>query len=890
MSNALKDFLEKNEVGKDDSFTHTSLSSYTRFGKYNINCRNDKFYKIYAEQVLEKGKKCYLSERHLEKYGKVCIDIDLRYNSSEYTDRAYTMLLIKDLVQNYQEVFNEVTGDTLSDDELCVYVMEKDHPEVDETKGVLKDGIHLMMPFLSISYKAQKKVRLEVIERMREHSEFIICSNAIEQIIDECVIERNNWLMYGSRKNANAQSYRLKYIFDGDMDECDLPPEDFMLVKLLSIQNRMREHPTALDKIEEETKKVEISKKKTREAMDLAELTRGLTKEEEIDRPKKTGEYLRNLLGLLRSSRVEDYMDWLVVGAILYNEGEENLDLWKTWSKTSAKYNEQHCDKLWNTTYANHPEDRRVRIGTLQMMAREDSPDKYFEVISKYEREDELYALIKKAMRNTHTEFAELCHYLLKQKYRYSREKWYCFEANRWRQLESAIPLLKDITKEVRGILINYETMINKEILRKGDVEDNDRLMEEKTRISKTIMHLKNHGYKTQVVNECKEFFYDEEFFRELDMNIYLLGFTNGVYDLREGIFRQTRPEDKVSYTTGYPYEKKINKAIRREIFDLFEKSLPDENVREFMWTFLASTLIGTNKNELFVNMEGSGGNGKGVITTMHDNALGDYAGTLDNAYLTNVSSSQESHNSKMISVFKKRYVQVNEPPKGKYLNQDFIKELTGNDKMQIRKAHAPDPEISDVPMFKLVMLCNKMPKIDDAQDGGFLRRYKGINFPNRFIDGEPKKPNEFRADPNLKTKLKTNVEYRQQYMGILLDYVTKYVASDEKIVIPEEVERHSRHLVQQYDIYSEFVDMSLDVTGDKNDVLTTKEMFDEFKDFFREYQSGSGRLPSTTQNEFCERMKKCFATLSVEYKSNVYGSDGRRLGRGFIGVKVLDC
>ena len=876
MSNALKDHLLENETTGTD-FTHTSLSPYTRVGKYKL-VSNDKFYKIYAEQVLTKKKPCYLSERHMEKFGKPCIDIDLRYDYEESPERKYTFEDIKSLVRDYQNAFNDVTDSTLNEEEICAYVLEKDHPEADAKKKLSKDGIHIMFPFLSISYEAQAKVRQQIIEKYQDPEQetfFNYCTTPIDKIIDESVIERNNWIMYGSRKELKAQSYKLTHIFDGDLDECELPEENYLLVKLLSIQNRLDEHPTK--KIAKDTK----AEKK----VNLKELVACDQSEEAT----KSKEYLAQLLQLLNPSRVDDYEKWFLIGAILYNNSEDNLDLWKSWSESSDKYNESHCEKLWTQTYANYASERKVTIGSLQLMARQDNPEKYFEVMRIYEKQDDLFSLMKKAMRNTHSEFADLAHYVLKHKFVYSKDRWFMCNNGLWRQLESNIPFMKDLSREVRSILVNYEININKELLRKGDVDDNDKLIDEKTRLSASIKLLKNHSYKTSIVNESKELFYDEDFYKKLDMNIYLLGFNNGVYDLKAGIFRQMNPDDLISYSTGYDYTDQVIPDIRAEIEDLFEKSLPDPDVRNFMWIFLGSTLIGRNKNELFVNLEGSGGNGKGVITTLHDNALGDYSGTLDNNYLTNVSNTQDGQNSKLISVLKKRYVQVNEPPKGKFLNQDYIKELTGNDNLQVRKAHAPEPEICDAPMFKLVMLCNKMPKIDDAQDGGFLRRYKGINFPNRFIDGEPKRPNEFKADPNLKTKLKDCVQYRQQYMILLLEKCRIYVRNDEKIKIPEVINAHSRYLVQQYDVFSEFIDISLNITGDKKDVITPKELQDNFKEFFRDYQGGSGRMPFSTQGEFLERMKKCFSNTIVEFKNNVYGADNKRLGKGFIGVKFRE-
>lgn len=883
MSNKLKEFLLKNEVSKDEEFTHTSLNSDTPAGKYNISAdKSDKLRKIYAEHIFIKGKNAYLTERHPKKYSKPFIDIDLRYQNT--TTRQYTENLIKDLVTNYQDVFQELLGQNGTREELLAYVMEKEGPEYDEEKKILKDGIHIMFPNLYISYKAQHWARKNVIEKMREHPDILACCTPIEQIIDESVVERNNVIMYGSRKNNKAFAYILTRIYDSEIDECELPEDDEELLKLLSLQHRSHETPTLIDQILENEKTI------TSATQQLEVITQ-LTTPNLV--AKKSKAYMKSLLSLLKPNRFENYDEWLRIGAILYNESEDYLDLFKEWSSQSVKYNESHCDKLWNKTYPNHSEDRRARIGSLQMMAREDSPTNYYAVMEKFESEDELTLTIIRSLRNTHAEFADLVYQLLKDKYRFSNDNWYCFDVNRWRMLSSNIPLMKDISLTVRNVLFRYSSMLSLKIadvqVQSGaPIPETEPIMIRKAACEKAINNLKDNTYKGKVVNESKEFFYNEEFFKNLDMNIYLLGFNNGVYNLQKGEFRDVLPDDNISFSTGYDYTPNIIPEIRSVIIDLFDKSLPDKSVREFTLTFLASTLIGRNKNELFVNFEGSGGNGKGVITTLHDYALGDYAGTLDNAYLTNTSSSQESHNSKLISIFKKRYVQVNEPPKGKTLNQDFIKELTGNDKMQIRKAHASDPETSDSAMFKLVMLCNKMPRIEDTQDGGFLRRYKGINFPNRFVDREPTKINEFRADPNLKTKLKEDVRYRQQYMNILLEYVKIYIRNDEKIEIPEEVERNTKSILQAQDYYSEFVDFNLEITGNEEDNMTVKELLEEFHSYYKEFVSGGSKPPAITQTEFMERMKRCFASYQVEFKNNITAG-GHRRGKGFVGVKIKE-
>ena len=882
MSNKLDEFLLTHKVSNDEEFTHTSLIG----GKYNIPMtKADLFHKIYHEQVFMKKKNYCLSERHPELYSKMCIDFDFRKEGENSEMRLYNYEFARQVVACYQDSIREVLSEEPDSRELIAYIFEKENSEYDEEKFLKRDGFHIMFPAICINYKAQHWVRKNVIDKLRENQIIRDCDNPIENIIDESVIERNNWIMLGSKKKPTGQAYRLTHILDTELEEIDLQEPGVQLLKLLSLRHQFVEKKTMIDTIIQNEQKIQETIKHA-ESITLNVPIEG----------RKSKEYLRTLLSLLKPVRVNDYHEWLRMGAILYNEGEDNIDLFKEWSSKSSKYNESHCDKLWERTYPNHPVNRRARLGSLQMMAREDSPQNYFSEMEKFKGEDDLLDVINKSMKNTDYEFAQLVYFVLKDKYRYSNGKWYIFDRSRWKLMDDeALPLKNDIIVKVGGILFSYSSTLTLKIANLqaqtgAALGDTDPLVIKRAVLEETMAKLKSHQRKTTMVNESKLMFQDENFYKELDMNIYLLGFNNGVYDLKEGVFRPVEPEDKISYTTGYDYTGVVIQEIRDVIVRLFEQSLPNVNVRNFMLTFLASSCIGRNKNELFVNLEGTGGNGKGVITTLHDYALGDYSGTLDSAYLTNIANSQEGHNSKLISIFKKRYVQVNEPPKGKSLNLDFIKGITGNDKFQIRKAHAPEPEEDKVPMFKLVMLCNKMPRIEDPTDGGFRRRYLGVNFPNRFVDREPTRPNEFRADPNIKTKFKDDIRYRQQWMLMMLEYVKTYTSRHEMIDIPSEVEQNSRMILREQDNYSEFVEECLEVTGNETDYVTCKELSGMYVEYYKQFISGGARPKTNTLTEFVEIMKTTFLPYSqVEFKKSILTREGKR-EKGFVGVKEIDC
>ena len=57
-------------------------------------------------------------------------------------------------------------------------------------------------------------------------------------------------------------------------------------------------------------------------------------------------------------------------------------------------------------------------------------------------------------------------------------------------------------------------------------------------------------------MKECAEHFYDgpRQFNEKLHSNPNLLGFTNGVYDLDSGEFRDGQPEDCISNSTRIEY------------------------------------------------------------------------------------------------------------------------------------------------------------------------------------------------------------------------------------------------------------------------------------------------------------------------------------------------
>ena len=175
---------------------------------------------------------------------------------------------------------------------------------------------------------------------MREHPDILACSNPIEEIIDECVVERNNFIMYGSRKKPTSLAYELTNIYDLELDEQEIPEMNISLMKRICLQHRDREISTNIDTITKS--EIQIKQNQVAAASIIPEIGT------EVIRPvqlKKSPQYIQSLLSLLNPKRVDCYDDWFKVGAIIYNEDEEYIGLWKEWSKQSSKYKESQIGR-----------------------------------------------------------------------------------------------------------------------------------------------------------------------------------------------------------------------------------------------------------------------------------------------------------------------------------------------------------------------------------------------------------------------------------------------------------------------------------------------------------------------------------------------------------------
>ena len=212
-------------------------------------------------------------------------------------------------------------------------------------------------------------------------------------------------------------------------------------------------------------------------------------------------------------------------------------------------------------------------------------------------------------------------------------------------------------------------------------------------------------------MKECRSLFIDEKFEELLDSRSHLIGFENGVYDLKMHIFRDGMPDDYISHSTKINYiEYDPNLPEIQEINDFFSKIFVNDAVKNYVLDIITCIIDGSITQERFYVFTGSGSNGKSRLLDFIQKALGDYYCILPIALLTQKRASSNSAQSELERTKGRRFAVMQEPSEQDKINIGFMKELSGNDRILCRALYKEPYEFK--PQFKMILTCNELKLI----------------------------------------------------------------------------------------------------------------------------------------------------------------------------------
>ena len=861
----IDEMLNENRTAKGMSeFTHVSMGGITFPGKFNFADKNkrDKLAK-YLAQAYEKGVVFSIAEK-LQTFAPIMIDVDLRYPKDsvkedfEDMEHLYDDDMIFTIVDSYREAIKHYLN--VSDNEIQCFIFEK--TKFGQKSGEASDGMHMIFPYIVANNKVRHLIFKYVNDKLNQDSDDDLFSkySNYSSVLDDKIISTNPWLMYGCAK-PNGEPYKLTRMLDVDNDDIDLDTigEAVDIIKLCSMRDVRWEEdnqtPFTDDYDEDKINELYIEHFSYGGDKDDPNDMYELIPDDKLDLIDKA----MKMTELLSSKRSDNYFEWLRVGWSLHNTHRCLIDTWVSFSKRSRKFVDGECERLWASM-----KDDGYTIRSLMLWAKEDSPEEY----KIFVREDFENNLKKNSVNNTfmiakalHTKYFDrfVCADI-------KQNIWYHFTSHRWNKCVNGGKLITLMSSEFANYYIAMSTEFNKQAMDAPGSEKKT-FLDQASHFQKIAENLMDINFKEKVMKEAKYIFHDDEFLNRLDENHHLLGFENGVYDLKLKKFRAGQPDDHISMSTKQQYVKwNENNPYAKYIKHFFEQVMPIEAVRNYLLTRLSTCLSGENRDEIFIFCIGNGSNGKSLTFQLVSEALGDYYISCPITIITrkrNASSAASPELARMKGV---RCGVYQEPGTDEEINVGIFKELSGNDRFMVRGLYSEPIEIR--PQLKQFMTTNELPEIKSI-DGGTWRRIRVIDFMSKFVENpDSNNEYEFKLDTTLKDKIS---QWAPAFVSYLIHIYTTMYDTPNKIPEPLEVKASTEQYRKEQDLLSEFFDTCFERTNDKKEGVKKKEITQAFKEWHKEAHDGEFPPKGKVINEYFEKV------LKLKY-SQTYGYVGAKL------------
>lgn len=225
----------------------------------------------------------------------------------------------------------------------------------------------------------------------------------------------------------------------------------------------------------------------------------------------------------------------------------------------------------------------------------------------------------------------------------------------------------------------------------------------------------------------------------ELDKKPHLLTVANGTIDLRTGQLIASTPEHYLTRMTPIEYDPYAEAPAWRAFLNkIFHGDTPDgADLITYIQRAVGYTLTGHTDSECLFFLFGDGANGKTTFVNVLGKLLTQnefYKSTNIEAILAGDRESRGAANPFLVDMVGMRLITANELPMNRRLNENLVKELTGNDLIAARQIYGTVFHFR--PECKYWISGNHKPRVvDDSR--GIWRRMRLIPFTYTFTEAE---------------------------------------------------------------------------------------------------------------------------------------------------------
>lgn len=742
--------------------------------------------------------------------------------------------------------------------------------------------------------------------------------------IDKSVIFETGWQLYGCKK-PNNYAYKLKYIIGVQKNSVDIEKhigdicindnkfnliskntnkhKNLDLIKLYSIRNKNKPIKLILKKDNQAMAEYFNSKnelqnqEKNKNSLNNTLQTTKSVKNKIQDRkifglPGQSHhlDYIHEVVSnCLSKERSDNYNKWYEVGQLLHNIDYTLLKTWIEFSKKSSKYEEGLCDRYWNTMKSVKKDKKtdfknELTFGSLIYWAQTDNISEYEKLYNKtnksLDNNSPLYKLIEASRSITDSDIAnvilryynglgnseEIKYVCYNTKSGYYAEynahshKWLCDD-----DTNAGDCLRKTFDTQILSLYNkDYKSLIAKKIAIATEECDNDeieKLEKKKKDIDKIINRLKQGSSKTAILKECNSKFLQNKIVDRFDTCLDLIGFTNGVYDLTQEIFRDGRSSDYITLSTNIEYEEFYmeHKDIK-DLMTIIKKILPIPSVLDWFLQILSTSLSGTQYFEHFYILSGSGANGKSILIDFIRDCFGEYYAQMNVSALCSKRPASSAADPELANLQGRRIVTFSEPSRDETINTGYLKYLTGGDKIQTRALYKGP--VTFIPQGKLYLICNDIPNLPTDDDGTW-RRVKVILFPSKFVSEHEMtgaKYEQKKTDPaTLKEQL---FQLRPAFMWLLIQYFKKFKQNLKNGGIPEpdEVNIATARQKAKNNPIETFIQNQIIFTNSKNNEIGITELTEKIREYMQNEGHHQKLIPK--REEIKDKFNKLYPKL----------------------------
>ncbi len=496
---------------------------------------------------------------------------------------------------------------------------------------------------------------------------------------------------------------------------------------------------------------------------------------------------LKQVSQCYKIERINNYDTWFELTMAIKNTfRERGREIWDEISRRGSNYNyDKNIQKWFNYKESNGKNS--LKFGSLMMWAKNDNEELYNKIIgTKYNINWERLTDFTFANMMYNLYFENKLLFTGKSK---KETTGYYFNGTYW------IDMGNNNNEIKKGFFTNLYNFYQKE-LRKIK----DELSEIEYNVySKKIMQLDSANTRNNIIRILQ----DENYRNGIEWNTkkHLFAFNNRIYDLEKGEFIEPNPDDYINLTCGYDYieyEDEELEYAKEKIHAFLDSIIKKEylkNEKDFLLKLLSSFLVQKNKEEKGYFWLGCGRNGKGCLSQVTKNSLGNYFGEMDVSYYTIHDKSSNGPNQHLYNNCFSRVINTSEigdeDDLGKTVKfiTDKFKRITGRDTITARAVHSQD--VANYEAGKILIQTNFLPEFTDSGES-IRERISIMKFPYTFTDDIKKlneNPNVYKKiDRKIKDEFSKNI-YRIAFIEILFEYYKIY--QEEGLNEPPSVVQH---------------------------------------------------------------------------------------------------